>query len=78
MIKVSDFGLSENLYMENYFKQDTSSGVKLPVKWMAPESLSDAYFSEKSDVVKTEKSIAVNSCNNLNLQIWTPLMRDVS
>lgn len=53
MIKVADFGLSEDVYEKNYFRQDKSSGeaIKLPIKWMAPESLNDGYFSEKSDVV---------------------------
>ena len=52
LIKISDFGLSEDVYGKNYFKQSSSGEVvKLPVKWMAPESLSDGHFSEKSDVV---------------------------
>ena len=52
-IKITDFSLSEDLFEKNYFRQDSSSGegVKLPIKWMAPESLSDGHFSEKSDVV---------------------------
>ena len=57
VIKVADFGLTEEVYARNYFRQmDTleRSGegpVKLPVKWMALESLNDGVFSEKSDVV---------------------------
>ena len=54
MIKVADFGLSvEEMYAKNYFRQETAgeSGVKLPVKWMAIESLNDGVFSEKTDVV---------------------------
>ena len=53
LIKITDFGLSEDVFEKNYFRQDSSSGevVKLPIKWMAPESLSDGHFSEKSDVV---------------------------
>ena len=53
LIKITDFGLSEDVFERNYFSQDSSSGevVKLPIKWMAPESLSDGHFSEKSDVV---------------------------
>ena len=38
--------------MKNYFRQGgNEDAVKLPVKWMAPECLSDGHFSEKSDVV---------------------------
>ena len=52
LIKITDFGLSEDVYAKNYFRQGSSGGVvKLPVKWMAPESLTDGLFSQKSDVV---------------------------
>lgn len=50
VIKIADFGLSEDIYLKNYFRQ-VSSAVKLPVKWMAPESLHEGVFSVKSDVV---------------------------
>ena len=53
MIKVSDFGLSENIdSTKDYFRQDQTEVIKLPVKWMALESISDAVFSEKTDVVR--------------------------
>ena len=52
MIKVSDFGLTEDVYARNYFRQGLEGGVvKLPVKWMSPESLHDGIFTEKTDVV---------------------------
>ncbi|CAI8021113.1 Tyrosine-protein kinase transforming protein SEA [Geodia barretti] len=53
VIKVADFGLSEDIYARNYFRQteeNEEGPVKLPVKWMALESLNDGVFSEKSDV----------------------------
>lgn len=50
MIKVADFGLSESMYGKEYFREGDSS-VKLPLKWMAVESINDGIFSEKSDVV---------------------------
>ena len=48
---MADFGLSENTYKKHYFRQEQTAGVKLPIQWMAYESLTDGIFSEKSDVV---------------------------
>ena len=49
-MRIGDFGLAEDMYT-GYFRQDKKDAVKLPFKWMAPESLRDGLFSEKSDVV---------------------------
>ena len=51
IIKISDFGLSEDIYSQNYFRQ-VEGGTKLPLKWMALESIRLGVFTEKSDVVK--------------------------
>ena len=48
---MSDFGLSEDIYKTGYFRQNRKDSVRLPFKWIAPKSLRDAIFTEKSDVV---------------------------
>jgi len=60
VIKVSDFGLTEDIYARNYFRQGQEGGiVKLPVKWMSPESLHDGIFTEKTDVVCYNNSMRI-------------------
>ncbi len=50
-IRVGDFGLAEDVYASGCFRQNDRANVKLPYKWMALESLNDAIFTEKTDVV---------------------------
>ncbi len=54
---MADFGLAEDVYTTGYFREN-DGGVKLPFKWMAPESLTDGVFTEKTDVVR------LYTCNN--------------
>jgi len=46
-LKIADFGLMRQLYREVY---EVKKQKKLPIKWMAPESIYEGIFSSKSDV----------------------------
>ncbi|XP_033744658.1 hepatocyte growth factor receptor-like [Pecten maximus] len=46
---VADFGLSRDIYERDYYSSDNKKS-KLPVKWMAPESLEKGNYNSKSDV----------------------------
>ena len=57
-IKVSDFGLMRQIY------EDVSSSAKskkLPVKWMAPESLYQGLYTTKSDVYVQKIPTLINT-----------------
>ncbi|XP_061415388.1 tyrosine-protein kinase receptor UFO-like [Lethenteron reissneri] len=45
---VADFGLSKKIYSGDYYRQGQIS--KMPVKWIAIESMADRLYTSKSDV----------------------------
>ncbi|XP_048863169.1 tyrosine-protein kinase Mer [Brienomyrus brachyistius] len=47
-VSVADFGLSKKIYSGDYYRQGRIA--KMPVKWIAVESLADRVFTVKSDV----------------------------
>ena len=68
MIKVADFGLSVDIYTNNYYRRRKSdTAVKLPVKWMAPESTIDGIFTEKSDVVSATNTTGIQNARSSKL-----------
>ncbi|KAK3610541.1 hypothetical protein CHS0354_008977, partial [Potamilus streckersoni] len=48
-VKVADFGLSREIYEREYYSSDNKK-TKLPIRWMAPESMEKGTYSAKSDV----------------------------
>lgn len=56
---VADFGLSKKIYNGDYYRQGRIS--KMPVKWIAIESLADRVYTTKSDVVSSATVLLVQS-----------------
>lgn len=48
LVKLADFGMSRNVYEADYYKK--GSDDRVPVKWMAPESVNDRIYTNLSDV----------------------------
>ena len=55
VVKVADFGLAEDMYGTNYLYHHRSSegGERVPIRWMAPESIDTNIYNEATDVVST-------------------------
>ena len=49
IVKIADFGLSRDIYERDYYSSDNKK-AKLPVKWMAIESLERSIYNTKTDV----------------------------
>ncbi|BFZ05313.1 hypothetical protein BsWGS_08351 [Bradybaena similaris] len=47
-VKIADFGMARDVYMTEYYRKDQRA--LMPIRWMAPESLSDGIFTTMTDV----------------------------
>lgn len=56
-VKVADFGLTRDVYSKEYYSSENKQ--RLPVKWMAPESLEQGKYSAKSDVVCRQNTLII-------------------
>ena len=62
---VADFGLSKKIYNGDYYRQGRIS--KMPVKWIAIESLADRVYTTKSDVVSGP---LLYTCGGVLVERW--------
>ena len=79
---MADFGLSEDVYARNYFRQgrqgeDGEAPVKLPVRWMAVESLNDRLFTEKTDVVRCLRSNNYSDLGAYDIDLLTIIIAKI-
>ncbi len=45
-VKIGDFGLARDIYKNNYYRKN---GGEVPIRWMAPECLTDGVYTAQSD-----------------------------
>lgn len=47
-VKIGDFGMSRKIYNGDYYRKGNKGDM--PVRWMAPESLSEGIFTSQTDI----------------------------
>ncbi|XP_038069345.1 plexin-B1-like [Patiria miniata] len=51
LVKIADFGLSRDMHESDYYTSGDAQ-AKLPIKWMAPESMERRVYNARTDVVR--------------------------
>ena len=59
---MSDFGMAVERGSEGYYRVASGKTEKVPVKWMAPESIEDHIYTHKTDVVSNLYYLSVSMC----------------
>ena len=83
VIKVADFGLAVNTGAKEYYRLTKHDDVKLPLMWMAPESLSDYMFSEMSDIVNISPAdysfylLLYIVIQYYTVELWSDMLGDI-
>ena len=67
---MADFGLTEDMYATKYHRQGKSgeeAEERVPIRWMAPESIENNIYNEKTDVVGTRTCSVYMNCSYMHL-----------
>ena len=58
---MADFGLTEDIYNTSYYRRGKSgSEEKVPIRWMAPESIEEDIYNKSTDVVSLKYPCCIN------------------
>lgn len=68
-VKVADFGMARDILDKEYYSIQDHKRAKLPIKWMAIESLQTQKFTTKSDVVRKTCTMRYLVENVINYQL---------
>ena len=76
---MADFGLAEDMYGTNYYRRSKSeSEERVPIRWMAPESIETNIYNEATDVVSDNYRCQIGryglSNPSLSVVIWSDML----
>ena len=78
---MADFGLAVDMYDTNYYRRSESeSEERVPIRWMAPESIETNIYNEATDIVSLhtliiEFSLLLYQCTS-NLYVLVILLHN--
>ena len=61
---MADFGLTEDMYGTKYYRRNSEArnDEKVPIRWMAPESIERDIYTQSTDVVSSKPLFLIEAC----------------